>query len=442
MHNKTTEKYGLFTAIAMIVGIVIGSGIFFKSDNILTNTGGNVLLGVLLFSAAALSIIFGSLSIAQLARTNNQTGGLIAYIEEAYGQKFACAFGWFQLLIYYPTLAAVVAWVFGVYAASFFGLGNSLEVQVFVGLIALLGLYGVNIIAAKVGAIFQNATTVIKLLPLIAIAIAGLFWGDTTALFTTPSQNLPSASWLGAIGPIAFSFDGWVIATSVSHEIKHAKRNLPLALVIAPLVILAIYIAYFVGICALIGPEQVMALGDQHVALVATTVFGNSGAKIIIIFVMISVLGTVNGIVIGNIRLPYALALRNMVPFSSSLSGVYKRTGVPISSAFFSLSITLFWLFVHYFTQKSQWLPNADISEIAIVMSYLLYIALYLYVINLYRQKKITNPFLGVLIPSLAIVGSLFILYGGAQNALFIYYAIFCLIIMALAVLFYPKKHL
>lgn len=92
------REYGLFTAIAMIVGIVIGSGIFFKSDNILIYTGGSIIKGVLVFSIAAVGIIFGSLSISILASKTTKAGGLITYADEYSGRKTACAFGWFQVL--------------------------------------------------------------------------------------------------------------------------------------------------------------------------------------------------------------------------------------------------------------------------------------------------------------------------------------------------------
>ena len=78
---------------------------------------------------------------------------------------------------------------------------------------------------------------------------------------------MKSVGWISAIAPIAFSFDGWVVATSIGHEIKDSKRNLPKALIIAPIFILAMYVLYFVGISIYIGPETIMALGDAHVDL-------------------------------------------------------------------------------------------------------------------------------------------------------------------------------
>lgn len=123
------NEYGLFTAVGMIVGIVIGSGIFFKSDNILVATNGSIALGVLLFCVAAIGIVFGSLTISELAGRSSKAGGIITYAEESWNKSVACALGWFHTFLYYPTLVAVVSWVAGIYICMLFGLNGTLELQ-------------------------------------------------------------------------------------------------------------------------------------------------------------------------------------------------------------------------------------------------------------------------------------------------------------------------
>ena len=102
MNNK--GNYGLFTAITMIAGTVIGSGIFFKSDDVLRYTNGNMVLGLLVFCIAAIAIIFGCLAISQLATRTDKPGGIIAYAEEFINPKVASAFGWFQTFLYFLCL--------------------------------------------------------------------------------------------------------------------------------------------------------------------------------------------------------------------------------------------------------------------------------------------------------------------------------------------------
>ena len=100
--EKKKGHYGLTTAIAMIVGIVVGSGIFFKADDILIYTGGSVRLGIIAFMIGAISIIFGSLSLIELSLRSTKSGGVIAYYEEFLSDKVASAFGWFQIFVYFP----------------------------------------------------------------------------------------------------------------------------------------------------------------------------------------------------------------------------------------------------------------------------------------------------------------------------------------------------
>lgn len=434
------NEYGLFTAIAMIVGIVIGSGIFFKSDNILVATGGSVALGVLVFCIAAIAIIFGSLTISQLASRSSKEGGLIAYAEEYYNKSTSCAFGWFQTFLYFPTLIAVVSWVAGIYICILFGIEGTLEKQMLIGLAIMVFLFVINTLSAKLGGLFQNASTIIKLIPLLLIAVAGLVFGDTSSVSFSDITAMKSTGWIAAIAPIAFSFDGWVVSTSISHEIKDSKRNLPKALIIAPIFILIVYVLYFVGISMYIGPETIMSLGDAHVDLAANNLLGPWGAKIVLIFVIISIMGTINGLTLGMIRLPHSLSVRNMFPKSEVINKIDEKLLMPVNSAIVAFIIAIVWYIAHYLTTKFGLLPNSDISEISITMSYTMYILLYVKVIQLGRQGKISGIWNTIINPVLAIIGSLIILFGSMGNQLFWIYAAFCLLVMLLAVLFCKKN--
>lgn len=439
---KTPHKrYGLWTAITMIVGICIGSGIFFKSDNILIATKGSIVLGVLLFVLAAMAIIFGSLTIAQLSSRTDKPGGLISYAEEFINKKAACGFGWFQIFIYYPTISVVVSWVIGVYTCILFNVEQTLEIQILIGFSFLVICFVYNVFFVKMGAIFQNSATIIKLIPLLLLGILGIVFGDPVAGFmNVHPETIVNSSWLAALGPIAYSYDGWIVATSISHEVRDAKRNLPKALMIAPLLILLIYTTYFVGVSSYLGPETVMSLGDQHVSVIAFRLLGEFFSKAITIFVIISVMGTVNGLVIGYIRMPYALAIRKgMFPFSSKIKRIHAKTDIPIYSAICAFVISGIWMLFHYISTKYHLLPNSDVSEIAIAVSYILYVVLYFKVFILYCKKEITSIFKGVICPILATIGSFIILSGGMQNDLFVVYLLSCLMVYLLSQWYYLK---
>ncbi|MGL5437436.1 MAG: APC family permease [Lachnospiraceae bacterium] len=435
------KKFGLFTSVCMIIGIVIGSGIFFKSDNVLVATNGSVALGVLVFFIAAFAIIFGSLTISELAMRTDSTGGIIAYAEENIGRDAAFIFGWIQNFIYYPTITIVVSWVTGIYGCILFGVEATLELQILIGFLVYTLLYIMNYLSARLAGYFQNLSTVIKLLPLALIAVAGLCFGNPD--FSAVSRSTAAAGsigWLTAIGPIAFSYDGWTVAPSISHEIKDARKNLPRALIIAPIFILVFYITYFAGISRLVDPQTIMVLGDAHVDLAFNSIMGPIGSKIALVFVIISIMGTTNGLILGGSRGLYALGTKNMIPGASHLCRINPRTDIPTTALISSYVISTLWMAVHYLTTRLNLLPNSDISEISIVTMYLLYIALYIQVIRLKKNGEIKSAVKGYLNPILAIIGSLIIFGGGIQNAMFFVYLGFSIIVIIMAG-WYSKKH-
>ena len=299
-------------------------------------------------------------------------------------------------------------------------------------------IYILNGLSSKLGGLFQNASTIIKLIPLILIAIAGIILGEPSSITSVElSSAVKSTGWIAAIAPIAFSFDGWIVSTSIGHEVRDSKRNLPKALIIAPISILIVYLLYFVGISIYVGPETIMSIGDAHVDLAANNLFGMWGSKIVLVFVIISIIGTVNGLIMGIIRLPYSLAIRNMFPKSEVIANVDEKTKMPINSTVVSFIISVSWLAVHYFTTKTGLLPNSDISEISITMSYVLYALLYVKVLQLGIKKEIKSIIRGIINPILALCGSAIILLGSIGNSLFWIYAVICLGILLSAVVFW-----
>ena len=414
---KTEKKhYGLGTAVSMIVGICIGSGIFFKADDILGYAGGNVGLSILVFFIGACCVIFGNITLSQLAAQTDRPGGIVAYFETFISPKAAAAFGWFQMFAYYPSISVVVSWVAGIYTVMLFHFPNTLEVQVGIGAFYLIAFHFLNYFSLRLGGIFQNMATITKLIPLIGIGIIGFFWRaplpETTEILTVPAQNIGWA-WLAALAPIAFSFDGWAVSTSITHEVKNAKRTMPIALTIGPLIVLAVYVAYFLGMVAIVGPDYILQHQDATIYDIGTMLFGQYGGSLILIFILIAVLGVVNGLVLGNLRLPQALAEKGMIPNSQRIKVIDKRTLLSPYAALTSAGISLVWMLVHYLSQKTAILSGGDVSEIAIVFSYITYVFLYHKVIKMSQAGVITNPIFGKVFPILGMIGSAIIVIGG-----------------------------
>ena len=170
--KEEQRKYNLTTTIAMIIGIVIGSGIFFKADDILLLTGGSVAVGCIVLILGAFSIIFGGMTIAEWAKITDDAGGLISYGEKAFGKKFAFFIGWFQMSVYFPTLASVVCWVGANYTIQLFS--NVTWLKHFTWQLTLFYMilfFVINTCAPKIAGYLQTSATIIKIIPLIIIAI-------------------------------------------------------------------------------------------------------------------------------------------------------------------------------------------------------------------------------------------------------------------------------
>ena len=212
-----------------------------------------------------IGIVFGGLCLGELAARTDRPGGVIAYAEDLAGPPAAAVFGWFQVFVYLPAIITVVSSAVGVYACQLFGWGRSLEenglflLQMGIGMAFVLLCYTVNSLSARLGGWFQNAAALCKLVPLLVVGVCGLLFGRPEPVFGMGRATSEGAGWITAIAPIAFSFDGWTVSASISSEVRRAKRNVPLALVIAPACILLLYILYFAGISHYLGPETVMA---------------------------------------------------------------------------------------------------------------------------------------------------------------------------------------
>lgn len=417
--------FGLATAISMIVGIVVGSGIFFKADDILLATGGNIHIGLMLLGLGAAAIIFGALSFTEYALRSSGEGGLLSYYDEFISPKVGAGFGFFQSFVYLPTLMAVVAWINVIFIARLFSLDLNLAQQCLGAVVLIFALLLINVLSRKLGAFCQTAATVLKLIPLIVIAVLGLsYQGEPigASVLDPGAQLIPvhdvGLAWLASLAPIAFSFDGWTLSLTISPEVKDAKKTMPRALVLGPLIVLAAYLLYLSGLTKILGAEAIMTLGDASLDSALGYLFGPFAAKLMLVFIVIAILGVCNGLLIAGIRMPQALAEKAGI-LPESFAKRHERYDISLPSALLYLAITLFWLAAHYLLQNSGILNGRDITEIAIIFSYLCYIILYVKLIMMYKNKQVTSVFTGIICPIFASIGSLIMFVGGLISSPF-----------------------
>ncbi|MCI7333776.1 MAG: APC family permease [Oscillospiraceae bacterium] len=438
MSNKLEKKYGLLTAICMVVGIVVGSGVFFKAQTILEKTNGDMPLGILAWVIGGVIMIFCILAFSVMAQKYEKVNGVVDYAEATIGGKYAYMVGWFMTTIYYPTLTSVLAWLSARYTLVFICSVNpdfAMHIAASDGgcvygpeclalsCLFLVASYAVNALSPKLAGKFQVSATFIKLVPLLRMAVVGTIYGLTHNMagsadsilienFKTASGN--TSVLFGAVVATAFAYEGWIIATSINAELKNAKRNLPIALVSGGIIIIAVYIFYYIGVA---GGADVATLQKDGATVAFTNVFGNVLGNILNLFVAVSCMGTLNGLMLGCTRGIYSVAVRGYGPAPKVYSEISKHTNMPTNSSIFGVLLCAFWL-VYFFganlTPKSWFgLLSFDSSELPIVTTYALYIPIFIFFM---KKAKDVNPFKRFVLPALAVIGSLFMVFAAVYS--------------------------
>ena len=402
MENKLEKKYGLFTAICMVVGIVVGSGVFFKAQVILQKTGGDMPLGVLAWLIGGAIMIVCILAFSAMAQKYEKVNGIVDYAEAIVGKRYGYYIGWFLSTTYYPTLTSALAWLSARYTLVFV---TSVDPDFPL------------IVPAEAGGCIIGPEC-LALMAVVGI-IFGLANGMLTNNFTTPAvgYEVTGSPLFAAVCATAFAYEGWIIATSINAELKDSKRNLPKALLIGGLIIVATYILYYIGVA---GGATNQELCDSGATAAFINVFGPVLGNILNLFIAISCMGTMNGLMLGCCRGPYSLAARGEGPHPELFSQVDKVSNLPNNSAILGLFYCAAWGLYFYLSNLAGTWSHAvafvgtpfesvifffDPTELPIITIYALYIPIF---INWMKKATDESALRRYVIPTLAICGSIF----------------------------------
>ena len=446
----------------MVVGIVIGSGVFFKAQDILNYTDGNMIFGTLAWIIGGIVMIICAFNFANFATKYEKVNGVVDYAEAIVGKKYAYMTGWFLSTIYFPAMTSVLAWVSARYTLVLFDPAADITsgLCMALGAFYLCLAYAVNILSPKIAGKFEVSATVIKLIPLAIIVvvgtIAGLINGNTTEAFTTAVETSGGdiSSIFSGIAAAAFAYEGWIIATSINAELKNAKKNLPIALVVGTIIIMAVYILYSIG---LTGGASVDVLRAEGSPTAFKNLFGNVGGTVLNVFIVISCLGTLNGLMIASTRSVYSLAVRGWGPQPKTFASVDEQTNMPSNSGALALFCCGAWFFYFYaanLTKPVFGLFSFDSSELPIITIYALYIPIF--VMFIIKEGK-KNIFKNIVMPVLALIAEVFMVFvavyahgirpyqNAAANGEFafpvLFYLIVFTVIMAIGWFMYQSKN-
>ncbi|MFD0897787.1 APC family permease [Loigolactobacillus binensis] len=339
--NGLKREMGLAAALATVMGTVIGGGVFFKVASVTSATGtANLTLFVWLFGG--LLTICAGLTVAELATAIPQTGGAIKYIEYTYGKPWAFLLGWAQMLIYFPANVAALSIIFSTQLLNLFHLNPQLLIPL--AIICGVSITLINFLGARVGGALQVLTLIFKLIPISLIIIFGLLTRDPVHFTLLPLSAGPHQNFWTALGggllATMFAYDGWLNVGSLAGELRRPQRDLPLAIILGLALITLIYfVINFVFLRTL--PLTALQGNLNAAADAARQIFGAFGGKLVTIGILISVYGAINGYTLTGMRVPFALAYEDQLPFSQYFCRLTPHTKVPYLAGLFELGVAI-----------------------------------------------------------------------------------------------------
>lgn len=315
MTERLPRTVGLFSAVAVIVGTTIGSGIFRVPAKVAALVGepGPVLLAWVIGGVLAL---FGALTVAELAAASPRSGGLFAYIDEAFGPMPAFLFGWSQLSVIRASALGSIATIFAEYL-GYFTKFTPQEVR-YAAAATILVVALINYLGVKHASRVMGVATIAKYAGMVGLVVLAFTVGDGNwsnfshsgaATATTFSVSMVAS----ALVSIMWAYDGWADLSYIGGEIKDPGRNFPLALIGGTFLIIAIYLLlnaayiYLVPVSEMAGQPLIAATAAARIPLL-----GGAGAGIVSAIVMISCFGTLNGSMLTNPRIFFAMADRGL----------------------------------------------------------------------------------------------------------------------------------
>ena len=332
MGEKTqiNKSVGFVQGLAIVVGMIIGSGIFLKPSVVLSEAGSPV-MALIAWVLGGVVTLCSALSIAEIASNIPRAGGLYTYLEELYGEKWGFLLGWVQSIISYPASVAAQAIAFATYSAYFIPMSMWEQRGLALGVMGFILI--LNIISTKCGGFIQVLATIGKLVPVVAILGVGMFSGTapgasgmSAELIGGGSANIGAAT-LGTL----WAYDGWIGVTNMAAEMKNPKKNLPKVIAVGIIFVIVVYALFNIVLFNAL-PAQSLAASGTPGADAAVALFGSGGAAFLTAGIMVSVFGSLNGYLMTAARVPQAMAERKQLPLSGVLGKIHPRFGTPANA--------------------------------------------------------------------------------------------------------------
>ena len=348
--DELPRRLGGWSALAVLISVIIGSGIFRAPRGVALATGsvGGVMACWILGGIIALC---AALSLAELAAMFPRAGGIYVYLRETYGKLPAFMLGWVDLLAL-PLSQAAIALVFASYFRTFVDVGELGTRLIAGGLIVLVGI--VNYKSVRLAGAIQAVGTPAKVLALLGLSAAVFIFGKGGGAFTDPrpSSILPSLGGFGiALTSVLFCYDGWAQFTSLSGEIRDPGKTIPRTLVTGLLLVIVVYLTANAAYLYVL-PIADMAASPRVAADALARAVGPAASSIVSALVLISTFGALNSLMMTEPRLFYAMARDGL--FFRSLARVHERNQTPHRAVALSTALALFYVGFRSFEQLAE----------------------------------------------------------------------------------------
>lgn len=413
-HGGLARSLGLVSAIAIVVGTCIGSGVFFKPAKVFLNAG-SYKMGIAAWIFAGIITLFAALTTAEIASAIPQTGGMFAYIKELYGENIAFMLGWAQTLIYTPaTVAAMSVMIAGMISKLLVQFGGSEVSSMGLKLIAIAMIIIMvihNSFSVKIGGAIQVGATFLKLIPLVLMIVTGLFIGKLNpASAEIPASVFSASKGFGAaLIACMWAYDGWNTVANMGGEMKNPKKDLPRAIIFGLGIVMAVYVLVNMAIAKAIPVDEIITKGDTAVIDAARAVIGDSGSLIISIGILISLYGSMNGYFLSGVRVPYAMAVDNLLPGSKILAKT-NASKSPIAANILALVIAIFLVIIGSFNM---------LTDLVVFVLWIFFILMVAGVFLVRKRSDLVSSYkvpLYPVVPVLGILGGLYILISSFQS--------------------------
>lgn len=325
------KNLGLFDAIAIVIGMVIGSGIFFKPAIVFKNAG-SPMLGILAWLAGGVITIASGLTVAEIAAAIPKTGGIFVYIKELYGEKFAFLLGWVQSIVYIPGSAAALSIILSIQITSFIPL-TAIEQKV-LAIAFIIFIMILNIISTKLVSKMQGVISIAKLIPIIAIIALGFIKGTAKGDILNISSSSTVSGFGAALLGTLWAYDGWISVGNMAGELKNPKKDLPRSIIIGLGTTIVVYVLINLALINIM-PMGAIITSEKPASDAAVVLLGSTGAKIISAGILISIFGALNGYLMTGVRIPLAMSQDRSIPFSKYFSKVHEKSGTPVNAFIF-----------------------------------------------------------------------------------------------------------